>query len=59
PNAPSQSPGTLQGLFRLPLQIGMISTLCGAIPYLFYDFRRRNQEIAVAEIQQRKAARHL
>jgi Na+/melibiose symporter-like transporter len=55
PNAPTQKPATLQGLFRLPVQIGMISTLCASIPYLFYDFRRKDQEIAVAEIQQRKA----
>ncbi len=55
PNALSQKPATLQGLFRLPLLIGIASTLGSAIPYLFYDFRRKDQEIAVAEIQERKA----
>lgn len=56
PNAPAQTEATMRGLFRVPLLIGVASTLCSAIPYLFYDFSRRDQELAVAEIQERKAA---
>ncbi|NLP48810.1 MAG: hypothetical protein GX345_07700 [Clostridiales bacterium] len=43
PNAPTQSPATLKGLFYLPLIIASVSTVLAVIPYFFYNYPRKKQ----------------
>ncbi|MCL2106657.1 MAG: MFS transporter [Oscillospiraceae bacterium] len=52
-NAPVQSPETMQGLFRVPLIIGMISTVCAMVPYLFYNLKREEHARMIEEVKQR------
>ena len=56
PNAPTQSPQTLEGLFAVPLVIGMISTAASLIPYFFYSLSRKKHAAMIEEIKERKEA---
>jgi sugar (glycoside-pentoside-hexuronide) transporter len=58
PNAPSQSPATLRGLFYLPLAITIASTILGVIPYFFYDYTRSKQEKVVETLLSTKNEIH-
>jgi len=56
PNAPTQSPETLEGLFAVPLVIGMVSTAASLIPYFFYSLDRKKHAKMIEEIKARKEA---
>jgi Na+/melibiose symporter-like transporter len=56
PNAESQSPETLRGLFVVPVVIGMISTALSLIPYFFYDLTRKGHAKIIEELKERAGA---
>ena len=58
PNATEQSPGTLKGLFYLPLAISIVSTMLAVIPYFFYDYNREKQEFVVETLLASKNELH-
>lgn len=59
PNAPAQTEEAMQGLFRIPLIITILSTALAAIPYCFYTFSRREHARVLEELKQRKESKEL
>lgn len=57
PNAATQTQETMNGLFYVPLCISIVSTICSAVPYLFYKFTREDQSRVRRELDERKSGK--